>query len=123
MTQHHGPQSQSLTRRVIGRSLCAPLLWLALSTAAHAAATTPAAAQPEFDGQCTEALAEGRHVATNCATTWTDKDGKVYCFSSDAAKKSFLEKPTERLQRPRAFTAAGNVESTEKAMQDFTGTD
>jgi len=80
-------------------------------------------AAPQFGGQCTEALAEGRHVATNCTSTWTDKDGKVYCFGSDASKKSFLESPAENLQRARAFIAASSVESTEKAMQDFTGTD
>ena len=127
MTQHHDPRSQSLARRVIGRSLCAPLLYLSLAlaaahAAAHAAATAPPA-QPEFGGECTEALAEGRHVATHCATTWTDKDGKTYCFSGDAAKKSFLESPAENLERARAFMAAGNVESTEKAMDNFTGTD
>ena len=31
--------------------------------------------------------------------------------------------PTEELQRAHAFIAADSVESTEKAMQDFTGTD
>jgi len=90
---------------------------------AQAAETTPTAAPPEFGGQCAEALAEGRHVNTDCSSTWTDKDGKTYCFSGDAAKKSFLESPTENLQRARAFMAAGSVESTEKAMEYFTGTD
>ena len=83
----------------------------------------PASAAPEFGGQCTEGLSEGRHVATNCSTTWTDKDGKTYCFSGEGAKKSFLENPAENLQRAHAFMAAGSVESTEKAMQNFTGTD
>jgi YHS domain-containing protein len=92
---------------------------------AAAATATPAATsvQPEFDGQCVEALAEGKHVTTNCTTTWTDKDGKTYCFSNDGAKKTFLESPADNLQRARSFAAASNVESTEKAMQDFTGTD
>jgi YHS domain-containing protein len=89
---------------------------------AHAADAAPPP-QAEFGGQCTEALAEGRHVATNCATTWTDKDGKVYCFSSDSAKKTFLASPAENLERARGFMAASNVESIEKAMQDFTGSD
>ena len=107
--------------------------WLALVCAAAALplgvpldaraaeATTPSQAQ--FGGQCTAALAEGRHVTTNCSTTWTDKDGKTYCFSGDAAKKSFLQSPVENLQRARAFMAASSVESTEQAMQDFTGSD
>jgi YHS domain-containing protein len=85
------------------------------------AATSPSQAQ--FGGQCATALAEGRHVMTDCKTAWTDQDGKAYCFSSDAARKSFLENPVEHLQRAREFMAAGSVESTEKAMEDFTGTD
>jgi YHS domain-containing protein len=108
---------------ILLRLLHAPLLSLALATASQAADAAPTTPQPEFAGQCTEALAEGRHLCTDCTSTWTDQDGKTYCFSGDAAKKSFLENPTENLQRARAFIAAGNVESTEKAMQDFTGTD
>jgi YHS domain-containing protein len=123
MTHHHTTESRPFIQPIALRLLCAPLLSLLLATAAHAADATPATAQPEFGGQCTEALAEGRHVNTDCSSAWTDKDGKTYCFSGDAAKKSFLENPTENLQRARAFMAAGNVESTEKAMQEFTGTD
>jgi YHS domain-containing protein len=93
------------------------------ATATATAAPTAPPAQTEFGGQCVEALAEGKHVATNCTTTWTDKDGKTYCFSNDGAKKTFLENPADNLQRARSFIAASNVESTEKAMQDFTGTD
>jgi YHS domain-containing protein len=96
-------------------------LLLTISHAARAADT--AAAPAQFGGQCTEALAEGRHVMTPCTTTWTDKDGKTYCFSDEGAKKSFLENPAENLQRARAFVAASSVESTEKAMQDFSGSD
>ena len=77
-------------------------------------------ASPEFGGQCAEGLAEGQHVMTKCTTTWTDKDGKTYCFSNDSAKKVFLESPVENLQRARSFAAASNVEATEKAMQEFT---
>jgi YHS domain-containing protein len=78
---------------------------------------------PEFGGQCTEGLAEGKHVPTNCAITWKDKDGKTYCFSSDASKKSFLENPSANLQKAHDFFAASSIESTEKAMQNFTGSD
>src|ERR1700722_19110188 len=103
------------------------ILLAAMSDGTHAAdampSTAPSSSQTQFGGQCAEALAEGRHVMTDCKSTWTDKDGKIYCFSSDAAKKSFLEKPTENLQRAQAFMAASSVESTEQAMQDFSGTD
>ena len=98
-------------------------LSLAMSDGAHAADAAASPPQAQFGGQCTEALAEGRHVMTTCTSTWTDKDGKTYCFSNDGAKKSFLESPVENLQRARGFIAASSVESTEKAMQDFSGSD
>jgi YHS domain-containing protein len=88
--------------------------------AADAPASPPAA---QFGGQCAQGLAEGQHVMTNCTTTWTDKDGKTYCFSNESAKKTFLQSPAENLQRAQEFAAASDVESTEKAMQDFTGSD
>ncbi|HEX4150904.1 MAG TPA: hypothetical protein VHY75_01705 [Steroidobacteraceae bacterium] len=80
-------------------------------------------AKAEFGGQCAEALSEGSHVTTNCSITWTDKDGKTYCFSNADAKKSFLADPTEKLERAREFMAAGNVEATEQAMQNFAASD
>jgi YHS domain-containing protein len=79
--------------------------------------------QAEFAGQCAEGLAEGKHVMTDCSTTWQGKDGKTYCFSNDAAKKKFLETPDESLDRARTFIAAANVESTEKAMENFDSAD
>ena len=113
------------------RTWCAPalgvvVLLLALPAARAAAdPTAPASTAPasssqvQFGGQCVEALAEGRHVMTKCTITWTDKDGKVYCFNSDAAKKAFLENPEANLQKARDFFAASSVESTEQAMQSF----
>jgi YHS domain-containing protein len=92
------------------------------SPATAAEATTPAS-PVQFGGQCIEGLAEGHHVMTDCTTTWTDKDGKSYCFSSESAKKSFLQSPDENLKRARDFIAASSVESTEKGMEDFAGSD
>lgn len=90
---------------------------------ALAAETSPSANQPQFGGQCAEGLAEGRHVATNCAITWTDQDGKLYCFNGEGAKKSFLENPVENLRRARDFVAAGAVESVEQSMQNYQSSD
>jgi YHS domain-containing protein len=101
----------------------AVLLLIVDLNAADAADTTVSPSQAQFGGQCTEALAEDRHVMTDCTSAWTDKDGKTYCFSSDTARKTFLESPVENLQRARAFMAASSVESTETAMQDFSGSD
>ncbi len=92
-------------------------------TCGAAAAAAAAEAQPEFGGQCVEGLAAGRHVATDCTTRWTDQDGKIYCFSGPAARQSFLENPPQHLQRARDFVAASGVETVEKAMENFTGTD
>jgi hypothetical protein len=131
------PQAQphpdrSSIRRIVTRAAnklaaarggLAPLLaWLWLASAVAFAADTPPA-QPQFGGQCAEALAEGKHVATNCSVTWTDKDGKVYCFGSEAAKKTFLENPSANLEKARDFAAASNVEATETAMQKFDSND
>ena len=99
------------------------LMLLARIDVASADEATAPKSDVQFGGQCTEGLAEGHHVMTDCTTTWTDKDGKVYCFSGESAKKSFLENPDENLKRARDFIAASSVESTEKGMQDFTGSD
>jgi YHS domain-containing protein len=103
-----------ICRAPLARTTVAILLFVLLPFAALAADPTV-----QFGGQCTEGLAQGRHVLTNCAITWNDKDGKVYCFSSDGAKKAFLENPDANLQKARAFVAASSVESTEKAMQAY----
>lgn len=82
-----------------------------------------ASAAPEFGGQCAEGLATGRHVMTDCSITWTDKDGKVYCFHDAAAKTEFLKDPQQNLERARSFVAASSVQSTEEAMQNFDSND
>jgi YHS domain-containing protein len=125
MTQYNVPGLLFDLRRSAWLAvLCAAAaLALTVPNGGHAADAAASPSQTQFGGQCTEALAEGRHIMTNCASTWTDKDGKTYCFSNDGAKKSFLESPVENLQRARAFMAASSVESTEKAMQDFSGSD
>ena len=125
MRQRHMAELWILLRRNIWPAvLCtAALLSPAVPDGAHAADAKIPPSQAQFGGQCTEALAQGRHVVTDCTSTWTDKDGKTYCFSSEDAKKSFLEDPTENLQRARSFMAASSVESTEQAMQDFSSSD
>ena len=109
--------------KIIASAALSALALLCAAPQPGRAADAPAAVAPEFGGQCLEGLAEGQHVATNCAVTWTDKDGRKYCFSSEAAKKLFLQNPAENLQKARDFLAAGSVEDTEKAMQEFTGAD
>jgi len=103
-------------------STAARLLGVVLITAA-AAAEPVSPDQAQFGGQCVEGLAEGKHIPTSCALNWADKDGKVYCFSNPAARKSFLQSPGTNLQKARDFFAASNTESTEKAMESFDAAD
>ncbi len=113
----------SMLHRASGVMAALAVLMLLAGVDAAYAAEAAAPSDVQFGGQCAESLAEGKHVMTQCTTRWMDKDGKVYCFSDENEKKSFLENPTEHLQRARAFIAANNVESTEAAMQAFTGSD
>jgi YHS domain-containing protein len=98
--------------------------------ATNAAAATPAAAipaatssEPEFGGQCTMALAEGKSVPTDCSIKWTGPDGKTYCFGDEAAKKKFLKDPQGNLDRAREFVAVNDVEATGKSMDHFKSED
>ena len=116
------------SRRTRGARISFPLSMLAalalcIAVAANAADAPVSPASAEFGGQCTEGLAEGKHVMTDCSVNWKDKDGKVYCFATDAAKTAFLKNPAEALDRARTFVAAANVESTEKAMENFDSSD
>ena len=107
------------------RAFILTLILALLSGSAFAADDAPAAsvAKAEFGGQCAEGLAVGRHVMTNCSVNWTDKDGKLYCFSNEAAKTEFLKDAPGNLERARTFIAASNVQSTEEAMQNFDSND
>jgi len=107
------------------KSFWSPAMIRAIAMALLLQISVAAAAgpQPEFGGQCTEGLAAGRHVMTDCSLTWTDKDGKVYCFHDAASKTAFLKDPQQNLERARAFIAASMVQSTEEAMQNFDSND
>ncbi len=122
--QHSAHDLRALVRRAI---ILLALLFFGCvwhnATGADAAKPAAAMATPQFGGQCAEGLASGRHVMTDCSVTWTDKDGKVYCFSNEAAKTAFLTDPPGNLERARSFIAASNVQSTEQSMQNFDGSD
>src|ERR1700730_9862760 len=92
-----------------------------LPGALRAGAAEPAAGavQPEFGGQCAMGLAEGRSIATDCSDTWTARDGKRYCFSTEQAKKQFLEDPQGNIERALDFSAAGAVQATGERMDAY----
>lgn len=125
MTPH--PARRASRHRAVARLLILALAFAGIAGPAVAAEKAAdkgvSAAQAQFGGQCAEGLATGRHVMTNCSVTWTDKDGKLYCFSSDAAKTEFLKDPQGNLERARSFIAASNLQSTEEAMQNFDSND
>jgi len=70
----------TLGSRIAGAAFLAGAA-LAAATAAGAAdapaAKSASLSQAQFGGQCTEGLASGKHVMTDCSVTWTDKDGKL----------------------------------------------
>src|SRR5580704_8713723 len=65
-----------------------------------------APAKGEFDNNSAMDLASGQVVKTGCLVNWTASDGKVYCFSSDASKETFLKNPAENIQKAKEFFLA-----------------
>jgi YHS domain-containing protein len=61
------------------------------------------AADPEFNKECVMGLAMKKHVPTDCSVTWTADNGKVYCFSSEAARTEFLKAPAVNIAGAETF--------------------
>jgi YHS domain-containing protein len=58
----------------------------------------------EFDDSCAMGLASGQTVQTDCSVHWINPDdGKVYCFSSENSKNSFLKDPEGNIAKAKAF--------------------
>jgi YHS domain-containing protein len=79
-------------RRSYITSAIAGALVLGLATAAVAAT------KGEFNNMCTEGLALGKDVATDCSVNATIK-GKTYCFGSEQAKSNFMKDPEGNLAK------------------------
>ena len=82
-----------------------------------APAMTPApvaAPKGEFDNSCAMGLASGQVVKTDCSVNWTAPDGKVYCFSTEDSKDTFLKNPDENIQKAKEFFLAKDL-SQDKA--------
>jgi YHS domain-containing protein len=99
----------------------APAMTPAPMTPAPAATATPV--KGEFDNSCTMGLAEGQTVKTDCSVNWTDTDGKVYCFSSEASKEAFLKNPAENIQKAREFKLSQSNAAASGKAKDFTEDD
>ena len=70
------------------------------------AARAEDAAKGEFSDACAMGLASGQTVKTDCSVNWTAPDGKVYCFSTEASKETFLKNADENIQKAREFYVA-----------------
>jgi YHS domain-containing protein len=74
-----------------------------------APAATAAPTKGEFDNSCAMGLASGQVVKTDCSINWTAPDGKVYCFSREASKETFLKNPSENIQKAKEFFLAKDL--------------
>jgi YHS domain-containing protein len=109
---------------VIAAALSFAAIFPALAEDAPASgqAMSPAPVKGEFDDQCAMGLASGQTVKTDCAVNWTDTDGHVYCFSSDASKESFLKDPAGNIKKAKDFLASKQVAKAAGA-KEFTEED
>jgi len=64
--------------------------------------TTALAATGEFDNMCTQGLASGKEVKTDCSVN-TSYEGKTYCFGNDQAKQDFMKDPKANLAKAQSF--------------------
>ena len=83
-----------MTRGYITSAFAGALL-LGLSTAALAVTG-------EFDNMCTQGLASGKDVKTDCSVN-TTLDGKTYCFGNEAAKIEFMKDPKGNLAKAQSY--------------------
>jgi YHS domain-containing protein len=64
--------------------------------------TTALAVTGEFDNMCTQGLASGKDVKTDCSVN-TTLDGKTYCFGNEAAKTEFMKDPKGNLAKAQSY--------------------
>ncbi|MFZ2017564.1 MAG: hypothetical protein WAU90_02680 [Methyloceanibacter sp.] len=71
-------------------------LLLCLGTTAALAVTG------EFNNMCTEGLALGKDINTDCSINAVI-EGKTYCFGSEQAKSDFMKDPTGNMAKAQAY--------------------
>jgi len=81
------------------------------------------AAEPELGGYCAMGLVNHQRIKTDCAINWTSKEGKLYCFSSEATKSEFLTAADENIQRATDSYAAADIDETASEMGKFNSDD
>jgi len=64
-------------------------------------ATAALAVTGEFDNLCSQGLAQGQKVETDCSVN-AQIGGKTYCFGSEEAKATFMKDPEGNLAKAEA---------------------
>jgi len=83
-----------MTRGYITSAFAGALL-LGLTTAALAVTG-------EFDNMCTQGLALGKDIKTDCSVNAV-VEGKTYCFGSEQAKTDFMKDPKGNLAKAQSY--------------------
>ena len=83
-----------MTRGYITSAFAGALL-LGLTTAALAVTG-------EFDNMCTQGLASGKDIKTDCSVNAV-VEGKTYCFGSEQAKTDFMKDPKGNLAKAQSY--------------------
>ena len=68
-------------------------------------------------------LAEGQTVKTDCSVNWTAPDGKVYCFSSEKSKETFLKNAEANIKKAQDFVSAKASAAATGKTKNFTEED
>ena len=93
------------------------------SPATPAPSSSTAAVKGEFDNSCAMGLAEGQTVKTDCSVNWTAPDGKVYCFSSENSKATFLKNAEANIKKAQDFRTAKAAAAASGKTKNFTEED
>ena len=64
--------------------------------------TAALAVTGEFGNMCTQCLATGKDIQTDCSVN-AQLEGKTYCFGSNEAMTEFMKSPKENLAKAQAY--------------------
>lgn len=59
--------------------------------------------KPELDGNCAMSAAMGSKLPTTCSVVWISPQDKLYCFSNERAKATFMQDPEGNERRAQTF--------------------
>ena len=68
------------------------------------------------------ALAQGKHVKTDCSVPWIGGDGNTYCFQNVASREAFLHAPMDYYRQAQAVIEREHGGAPQSSRTDFNGT-